>query len=61
MSHLPTLGGASGPPIPFPAAAISHLDIEMRRPRPIARGKFVAGAESGSFAPMSIVFQESIL
>jgi hypothetical protein len=38
MSHLPTLGGASGPPTPFPSAALAHLRVAGRRPRPIARG-----------------------
>ena len=38
MSHLPTLGGPCGPPIPFPTAASSHLRIAGFRPRPIAHG-----------------------
>ena len=38
MSHLPTLGGASGPPTPFPSAAATNLRVAGRRPRPIARG-----------------------
>ena len=57
MSHLPTLGGASGPPIPFPAAVISHLDLHARRQKPVGRGKVVALNELGTVSPIAIVYQ----
>ena len=57
MSHLPTLGGASGPPIPFPPAVLTHLDLETRPGKPVGRGKVVSGSELGSVAPIAIVYQ----
>ena len=57
MSHLPTLGGASGPPIPFPAAVVSHLDLESRRQKPVGRGKVFAGNDIGTVSPIAIVYQ----
>lgn len=60
MSHLPTLGGASGPPINFPTAVLSHLHLDSsRNQRILSRGKIVVGnaVDQTSVSPIAIVYQ----
>jgi len=60
MSHLPTLGGLTGPPIPFPSATLTHLQVGNGddEQSTLTRGKITTGSDPDMITPpIAIIYK----